>query len=182
MVAEPVCEPNSSVPGPDSHAGLGSKLGRPFPSCWKGERPSQSQGILEVPGWPCHDRLKPWVMWAQGGGPGMASSQLFPALGLARGGPRPAHQLHVGELLGQSVGVTADAEELPMDGGGRLGPVGDGLVGPQQAFRALALGGQLLVQSLQELLHPLSVCLEGRREERSSRPNTHLCVSRQAGT
>lgn len=78
----------------------------------------------------------------------MAGPQLFPALGLARGGPRPAHQLHMGELLGQSVGVTADAEELPVDGGRWLGPVGDGLVGTQKVFWALALCSQLLVQSL----------------------------------
>lgn len=91
----------------------------------------------------------------------MAGSQWFPALGLARGRPGPAHQLHVGQLLGQSVGVTADAEELPVNGGWRLGPVGDGLVGTQQAFWALALGGEPLVQSLQELLHSLPVRLQG---------------------
>ena len=50
----------------------------------------------------------------------------------------PTHQLHVGQLLGQRVGVTADTQELPVDGGWRLGPVGDGLVGSHQAFWSLA--------------------------------------------
>lgn len=48
-----------------------------------------------------------------------------------------------------------------MDGGGWLGPIGDGLVSAQQALWALAQSRQLLVQSLQELMHPFSVCLEG---------------------
>ena len=60
------------------------------------------------------------------------------------------------QLLSQHVGVTADAKELPVDGGWRLGPVGDGLVGAQQAFRSLAQSCQLLLQSLQ-LDYPLSL-------------------------
>ena len=67
----------------------------------------------------------------------------------------------MGQLLGQSVGVTADTKEFPVDGGGWLGPIGDGLVSAQQALWALAQSRQLLVQSLQELMHPFSVCLEG---------------------
>lgn len=80
----------------------------------------------------------------------MAGSQLSLPLDLARGWHRLAHQLHMGQLLGQSVGVTADAKKLPVDGGWRLGPVGDGFVGPQHGFwaLALALSRQLLVQSL----------------------------------
>lgn len=72
-------------------------------------------------------------------------SQSFLALGLGRQWHGSAHQLHVGQLLGQRIGVTTDAEELPMDGGWWLGPVGDGLVGTQQAFRPLAQSCQLLV-------------------------------------
>lgn len=89
---------------------------------------------------------------------------MFQALGLSGGQCGPAHQLYVGQLLSQCVGVTADAEELPVDRGWRLVPVGDGLVSAQQAFRPLAQSRQLLVQSLQELMHPLSVCLEEGRE------------------
>lgn len=58
MVSEPGSEPSSSVPGLDSQAGQRSKLGRvgtsslpvPRPRC--GERLLQSQGPLEMPGWP----------------------------------------------------------------------------------------------------------------------------------
>ena len=98
--------------------------------------------------------------WGRGGW----LCSVFQALGLGGGWHRPAHQLHVRQLLSQHVGVTADAKELPVDGGWRLGPIGDGLVGAQQAFRSLAQSCQLLVQSLQELMHPLSVRLEWGRD------------------
>lgn len=91
------------------------------------------------------------------GGGVAGSSQMLLALGLGR--VWPAYQLHVGQLLSQRVGVAADAKELPVDGGWWLGPVGDGLVGTQQAFWPLTQSCQLLVQSLQELVHPPSVCL-----------------------
>lgn len=67
----------------------------------------------------------------------------------------------MGQLLGQHGGVIAYAEEPPEDGGWWLGPGEDGLVGTQQAFRPLAQRCQLLVQSLQELVHAPSVCLGG---------------------
>ena len=97
-------------------------------------------------------------------GEGWLATLSIPGSGLGGGWHRPAHQLHVCQLLSQHVGVTADAKELPVDGGWRLGPVGDGLVGAQQAFRSLAQSCQLLVQSLQELMHPLSARLEWGRD------------------
>lgn len=116
-----------------------------------------------------------------GNGGGVAGNSQYSRLGVwVEGCLGPAHQLHMGQLLSQCVGVTADAEELPVNGGRRLSPVGDGLVGTQQAFWPLAQGRQLLVQSLQELVHPLSVRLEGDGERVFS-PGYHLCLSeRQA--
>ena len=87
----------------------------------------------------------------------------IPGSGSGGGWHGPAHQLHVGQLLSQHVGVAADAKKLPVDGGWRLGPVGDGLVGAQQVSWSLAQSCQLLVQGLQKLMHPLSVCLEWGR-------------------
>lgn len=87
-----------------------------------------------------------WGCSGKPGGPSVSVRVLLnPGSGRWLG---PAHQFHVGQLLGQCVGVAADTKELPVDGGWRLGPVGDGLVGTHQTFRPLAQSRQLLVKSL----------------------------------
>ena len=97
--------------------------------------------------------------WGRGGW----LRSVFQALGLGGGWHRPAHQLHVRQLLSQHVGVTADAKELPVDGGWRLGPIGDGLVGAQQVLN-LRLKPRKSEQQNSKLAWPHVQRLEERQD------------------
>lgn len=82
-----------------------------------------------------------------------------------------SHQLYVRELLGDSEGVVADGQHVPLDGSLRLGlerrqSLGCCAVNLNQRLLVLAKHGQPPDQTLAHLPHRLPVHLQGQKQRK----------------
>lgn len=92
----------------------------------------------------------------------------------------PTYQLHMCQLLSQSVRVTADAQDFSLNWwrftfkGNQL--VRDSSIDLDNPFLPVAEGGELLIQGLQKLIHLFPVGLERQGERNVNHPQNFMKV------
>lgn len=92
----------------------------------------------------------------------------------------PTYQLHMCQLLSQSVRVTADAQDFSLNWwrftfkGNQL--VRDSSIDLDNPFLPVAEGGELLIQGLQKLIHLFPVGLERQGERNVNHPQNLMKV------